>query len=44
MDLGYERHEILHILIEIAERIGDHPEELASALEDIADIPDEAAW
>ena len=44
MDLGYERHEILHILIEIAERIGDHPEEIASALEDIADIPDEAAW
>ncbi|MEU0567910.1 hypothetical protein ABZ297_21315 [Nonomuraea sp. NPDC005983] len=41
LDLGHDRHEVLHVLIEIAERIGDDPEELASALDDIADIPDE---
>lgn len=41
LDLGHDRHDVLHVLIEIAERIGDDPEELASALDDIADIPDE---
>ncbi|MER6946055.1 hypothetical protein ABT294_18685 [Nonomuraea sp. NPDC000554] len=41
LDLGHDRHEVLHVLIEIAERIGDDPEELAAALDDIADIPDE---
>ncbi|GLW07946.1 hypothetical protein Misp01_30760 [Microtetraspora sp. NBRC 13810] len=40
LDLGHDRHEVLHVLIEIAERIGDHPDELAAALDDIADIPD----
>ncbi|GGL18763.1 hypothetical protein GCM10014719_21020 [Planomonospora parontospora subsp. antibiotica] len=40
LDLGHDRHEVLHVLIEIAERIGDDPEELATALDDIADIPD----
>ncbi|TKK87230.1 hypothetical protein FDA94_18425 [Herbidospora galbida] len=41
IDLGHDRHDVLHVLIEIAERIGDHPDELAAALDDIADIPDE---
>ncbi|WP_219462702.1 hypothetical protein [Nonomuraea rhizosphaerae] len=41
LDLGHDRHDVLHVLIEIAERIGGDPEELASALDDIADIPDE---
>ena len=41
LDLGHDRHDVLHVLIEIAERIGDDPEELAIALDDIADIPDE---
>ncbi len=41
LDLGHDRHDVLHVLIEIAERIGDHPDELAAALDDIADIPDE---
>ncbi|MFC4589383.1 hypothetical protein [Sphaerisporangium corydalis] len=41
LDLGHERHDVLHVLMEIAERIGDHPDELAAALDDIADIPDE---
>ncbi|WP_246266957.1 hypothetical protein [Nonomuraea typhae] len=41
LDLGHDRHEVLHVLIEIAERIGGDPEELAAALDDIADIPDE---
>jgi hypothetical protein len=41
IDLGHDRHDVLHVLIEIAERIGDHPGELAIALDDIADIPDE---
>lgn len=41
IDLGHDRHDVLHVLIEIAERIGDHPAELAAALDDIADIPDE---
>ncbi|WP_283138303.1 hypothetical protein [Rhizohabitans arisaemae] len=41
LDLGHDRHDVLHILIEIAERIGDDPEELATALDDLADIPDE---
>ncbi|WP_239137692.1 hypothetical protein [Sphaerisporangium rufum] len=41
LDLGHDRHEVLHVLMEIAERIGDHPDELAAALDDIADIPDE---
>ncbi|MDH2428244.1 hypothetical protein [Sphaerisporangium sp. TRM90804] len=41
LDLGHERHDVLHVLMEIAERIGDHPHELAAALDDIADIPDE---
>ncbi|MFB9968545.1 hypothetical protein [Sinosporangium siamense] len=41
LDLGHDRHDVLHVLIEIAERIGDHPDELAGALDDIADIPDE---
>jgi len=41
LDLGHDRHEVLHVLIEIAERIGRDPEELAAALDDIADIPDE---
>ncbi|MEU8109718.1 hypothetical protein ACWGH8_24140 [Nonomuraea muscovyensis] len=40
LDLGHDRHDVLHVLIEIAERIGDDPDELASALDDIADIPD----
>lgn len=40
LDLGHDRHDVLHVLIEIAERIGDHPDELAAALDDIADIPD----
>jgi hypothetical protein len=40
IDLGHDRHDVLHVLIEIAERIGDHPDELAAALDDIADIPD----
>ncbi|MFD1933602.1 MULTISPECIES: hypothetical protein [Nonomuraea] len=40
LDLGHDRHEVLHVLIEIVERIGADPEELASALDDIADIPD----
>lgn len=40
LDLGHDRHEVLHVLIEIAERIGDHPDELIAALDDIADIPD----
>ncbi|WP_433224084.1 hypothetical protein [Microtetraspora malaysiensis] len=43
LDLGHERHEVLHLLIEIAERMGDHPDELAAALADIADIPDETS-
>ncbi|MFC6079949.1 hypothetical protein [Sphaerisporangium aureirubrum] len=42
LDLGHDRHDVLHVLMEIAERIGDHPGELAAALDDIADIPDEA--
>jgi hypothetical protein len=41
LDLGHDRHDVLHVLMEIAERIGDHPDELAAALDDIADIPDE---
>ncbi|MFI6594816.1 hypothetical protein ACIBHX_01135 [Nonomuraea sp. NPDC050536] len=41
LDLGHDRHDVLHVLIEIAERIGGDPEELAAALDDIADIPDE---
>ncbi|MFD1545136.1 hypothetical protein [Nonomuraea guangzhouensis] len=41
LDLGHDRHDVLHVLIEIAERIGGDPDELASALDDIADIPDE---
>ncbi|RJL34672.1 hypothetical protein [Bailinhaonella thermotolerans] len=41
LDLGHDRHEVLHILIEIVERIGDDPEELASALDDLAELPDE---
>ena len=41
LDLGHDRHDVLHVLIEIAERIGDDPDELAAALDDIADIPDE---
>ncbi|GAA2859202.1 hypothetical protein GCM10010517_17720 [Streptosporangium fragile] len=41
LDLGHDRHDVLHVLIEIIERIGDDPEELAIALDDIADIPDE---
>jgi hypothetical protein len=41
LDLGHDRHDVLHVLIEIAERIGDHPDELTAALDDIADIPDE---
>ena len=40
LDLGHDRHDVLHVLIEIAERIGDHPDELADAFDDIADIPD----
>ncbi|WP_093264719.1 hypothetical protein [Thermostaphylospora chromogena] len=40
LDLGHDRHDVLHVLIEIAERIGDDPDELAAALDDIADIPD----
>ncbi|MFG2077598.1 hypothetical protein SAMN05421874_13150 [Nonomuraea maritima] len=40
LDLGHDRHDVLHVLIEIAERIGGDPDELASALDDIADIPD----
>lgn len=41
LDLGHDRHDVLHVLIEIAERIGGDPDELAAALDDIADIPDE---
>ncbi|MEU6744149.1 hypothetical protein [Streptosporangium sandarakinum] len=41
LDLGHDRHDVLHVLMEIVERIGDDPEELAVALDDIADIPDE---
>ncbi|GAB2928362.1 hypothetical protein GCM10027203_30410 [Nonomuraea fastidiosa] len=41
LDLGHDRHDVLHVLIEIVERIGGHPDELAAALDDIADIPDE---
>lgn len=41
LDLGHDRHDVLHVLIEIAERMGGDPEELAAALDDIADIPDE---
>jgi hypothetical protein len=41
LDLGHDRHDVLHVLIEIVERIGGDPEELAAALDDIADIPDE---
>ncbi|RBQ19765.1 hypothetical protein DP939_13705 [Spongiactinospora rosea] len=40
LDLGHDRHDVLHVLIEIAERIGDDPDELAAAFDDIADIPD----
>ena len=40
LDLGHDRHDVLHVLIEIAERIGDHPDELRDALNDIADLPD----
>ena len=40
LDLGHDRHEVLHLLIEIAERIGDHPDELIAALDEIADLPD----
>lgn len=41
LDLGHDRHDVLHVLMEIAERIGGDPDELAAALDDIADIPDE---
>ncbi|MFB9252302.1 hypothetical protein ACFFWE_29055 [Sphaerisporangium melleum] len=41
LDLGHDRHDVLHVLMEIAERMGDHPDELAAALDDIADMPDE---
>ncbi|GAA4090354.1 hypothetical protein HNR30_008121 [Nonomuraea soli] len=41
LDLGHDREEVLHVLIEIVERIGGDPEELATALDDIAEIPDE---
>ncbi|MEV0583756.1 hypothetical protein [Nonomuraea sp. NPDC050310] len=41
LDLGHDREEVLHVLIEIVERIGGDPEELAAALDDIAEIPDE---
>ncbi|WP_240506729.1 hypothetical protein [Thermoactinospora rubra] len=41
LDLGHDRDEVLHVLIEIVERIGGDPEELAAALDDIAEIPDE---
>ena len=40
LDLGHDRHDVLHVLIEIAERIGNHPDELRDALNDIADLPD----